>query len=363
LGKTNKIRGGYYIKARKIMESEIAHASPVTREVFDHLIHQANFADSKKFKRGQWFGTFDHIAEGLHWYEGFRKTKYSTKQIRSAIDFLKDKNVIATKKSFRGLVITINKYNEYQDPKNYSNMGVPTVYATEGTMEVMPEVTTEGSHLSSVNEPMAVTTEGTMEGTTEGTFRAESGQTTLKEDNKNTIKKETINKKEIVNLMKKLDVIFFNHHVQLGVYSHLVEKAVIGIGGQSRVAKTIDFYLDKVGKGSVEKKYIYKHPKNFWTEGIFAIHNEMYQKETVVAKAETVTKYCIECHQSTEFKKGEALNTCPKCGEGDLFNKRMYNHERSVRGQLPEPEEQTEEQVWESKKLIDSLVESFQTPK
>ncbi len=335
MGIKNKIRGGYYIKARKIMESDIAHASPVTREVFDHLIHRSNFADSKKFRRGQWFGTYEHIAEGLHWYEGFRKTKYSTKQIRSAIDFLRDREMIRTKKSFRGLVITINKYNAYQDPKNYSNMGVPTGNAMGGSTEGSTEGTTEGSHLSRVNEPMAVTTEGTTAVTTEGTIRTQSGQTTLEEDNKNTHKKEKINKEEIHLLMKKLDEIFFNHSIQLGVYSHLVEKAVMTVGGHGRVGEAIDFYLDKVGKGEVDKKFIYKHPKNFWTDGIYAIHNEMFQKETVIAKSETITMYCIECHEKTEYKKGKAEKICPKCNEGDLFNKLLYENELAIRNPQP----------------------------
>ncbi len=324
------------------MESDIAHASPVTREVFDHLLIKANFADSRKFKRGQWFGTYEHIAEGLHWYEGFRKTKYSTKQIRSAIDFLKVKDMIDTRKSFRGLVITINNYNEYQDPKNYSNMGVPTGNAMEGSTEGSTEGTMEGTHLSKRKEPMAVTTEVTMEVTPEGTIRTQPGQTTLEEYSKNTHKKEKIKREDIIFLMKKLENIFFNHSVQLSVYGHLVEKAVMKVGSIDRVSDTIDFYLDKVSTGGVDKKYIYKHPKNFWMTGIDAIHNELFQKEGVLKKKDDVTRYCIECDEPTTFKKSEDLTICPICNEGDLFTKALYDNEKRIRN--PQSEVVTEQE-------------------
>ena len=329
------------------MESDIAHASPVTREVFDHLLIKSNFADSKKFKRGQWFGTFDHIAEGLHWYEGFRKTKYTNKQIRSAIDFLKDKEMIRTRKSFRGLVITISKYNDYQDPSNYTStgnaMGNAMAVTMEGTPEGTTEGTTEGTHLSTVKELTEVTAEGVLEVTPEVltavTIGAHSGHTTLEEDNKNTLKKVKINKADIIELMKKLDNIFYNHHVQLGVYKGAVEKAVYKVGSVERVSDIIEFYLDKVKAGEVDKKFIYRHPKNFWDTGIEVINNEMHQKKSVATIKKTSKKmYCIECHKESDHENGSTDTLCPICSNGEIFTKRMYEHEKSVRN--PQPQKQ-----------------------
>ena len=345
------------------MESDIAHASPVTREVFDHLLIKANFADSKKFKRGQWFGTFEHIAEGLHWYEGFRKTKYSTKQIRSAIDFLKDREMIRTRKSFRGLVITISKYNDYQDPSNYTNTGNSMVDAMEVTTEVTTEVTPEGTYLSSVNESTEGTMEGTMAVTTVGTTRADSGHTTLEEDNKNTLKKEKINRTDIIKLMTKLESIFYNHHVQLSVYKRAVEKAVRKVGGVEELSDVIDFYLDKVKTGEVDKKFVYKHPKNFWATGIETIHNEMYQKKGVATIKETTKKmYCIECHEVSEFEKDSTNTLCPICNNGEVFTKRMYEHEKSVRNPQPQKEIPTVDNDLENDKhyqVVQSYLKGF----
>ena len=46
----DKIQGGYYIKARKIQESEIAHAPPHVREIWDWLLWDANWKDNGKLK-------------------------------------------------------------------------------------------------------------------------------------------------------------------------------------------------------------------------------------------------------------------------------------------------------------------------
>ena len=42
-----KIKGGYYIKARQIQDSEIAHSPPHFREIWDWLIKEANHKDKK----------------------------------------------------------------------------------------------------------------------------------------------------------------------------------------------------------------------------------------------------------------------------------------------------------------------------
>jgi len=113
------IRGGYYIKARKIQESEIAHAPPHVREIWDWLIKEANHENTGKFKRGETIRSLRDIQEGLCWYVGYRKESYSKSKCEMAMKWLRKRGMIKTAKTTRGMIITICNYDIYQDPKCY----------------------------------------------------------------------------------------------------------------------------------------------------------------------------------------------------------------------------------------------------
>jgi len=121
--KTAKIEGGYYIKARRIQESEIAHAPPHVREIWDWFIKEANHKDIKQhgqiFNRGQCVRSYKDIQNGLSWYVGFRKMTYSKNDCETAMNWLRKHTMIHTKKTTRGMIVTICNYNLYQNPKNY----------------------------------------------------------------------------------------------------------------------------------------------------------------------------------------------------------------------------------------------------
>lgn len=116
-----KIKGGYYIKARKIQESDIAFAPPHVREIWDWLLKEANHADNGKIKRGQTVRTYKDIQEGLHWMVGYRKETYKKWQCEIAMKYLTKQQMITTTKTTRGLIITICNYDIYQNPKNYES--------------------------------------------------------------------------------------------------------------------------------------------------------------------------------------------------------------------------------------------------
>lgn len=74
--------------------------------------------------RGQIYTTYDKIAEGLHWFENRKKCQYSHRQIKKALEFFRSEGMVITEKQPRGVIITICKYNEYQDWRNYlKNLG------------------------------------------------------------------------------------------------------------------------------------------------------------------------------------------------------------------------------------------------
>ncbi len=128
------IFGGYYMKARKIQESKIAHSAPATREIWDWLLMKANHTPRKSsgrlIQRGQLFCTYKDIINGLHWYRGYAKEYYTKSQCENAMKFLKKEGMITARKSTRGLVITIENYNYYQNADNYTKTTSNTVNAT-----------------------------------------------------------------------------------------------------------------------------------------------------------------------------------------------------------------------------------------
>lgn len=124
------IDGGYYIKARKIQESEIANAPPHVREIWDWLIKEANHRNNGKFKRGQTMRSLRDIQDGLKWYVGYRKMTYSKSNCEMAMNWLRKRGMIETAKTTRGMIITILNYDTYQNPKNYESNNENATKAT-----------------------------------------------------------------------------------------------------------------------------------------------------------------------------------------------------------------------------------------
>jgi len=128
------IKGGYYIKARKIQESIIAHAPPHVREIWDWLLREANHGDNKysgfKIERGQLFREYKDIRDGLSWFVGWRKETYNENHVKKAMKFLREHQMITTKKELGGVLITICNYDVYQNPKNYERTNERTNEST-----------------------------------------------------------------------------------------------------------------------------------------------------------------------------------------------------------------------------------------
>lgn len=119
------IQGGYYLKARKIQESEIAHAPPHIREVWDHLLmvanHKGKTVHGRYIKRGQTFRSYKEIQDALHWMVGFRRESYTQAQLETSMKYLRKHEMITTVRTTRGLIITILNYDTFQNPRNYEN--------------------------------------------------------------------------------------------------------------------------------------------------------------------------------------------------------------------------------------------------
>lgn len=114
-----KIKGGYYIKAKKIQESDIAHAPPHVREIWDWLLLRTNWKDTDVCKRGELLTSYDQIRDGLHWMVGWRKMTYSKWDCEKAMKVLLKATMVATRKTTRGMFITVLNYDKYQNIENY----------------------------------------------------------------------------------------------------------------------------------------------------------------------------------------------------------------------------------------------------
>jgi len=124
------ITAGYYIKARKIQESKIAHAPPHVREIWDWFLMQANHKDRKVggtvIKRGQVFTSYEEIRNALHWMVGWDKRRYKKSHLETTMKWLRKHAMVTTRKTTRGMLITIVNYDFYQNPENYKATGKST---------------------------------------------------------------------------------------------------------------------------------------------------------------------------------------------------------------------------------------------
>jgi hypothetical protein len=117
------IPGGYYLKARSIMNSNIMNAPPCTRELWDYILLKACYSERKAkgitLKRGQLLTSIGEIIEALSWQIGYRRESYSRDQMNTAMKTLRSLLMITSTKTLSGMVITICNYDYYQDFKNY----------------------------------------------------------------------------------------------------------------------------------------------------------------------------------------------------------------------------------------------------
>lgn len=106
---------GFILLHRSMVDWEWYTDSNTSR-LFFHLLLKANWEDKMwqgmEIKRGQLFTSLDSLADGI----------VATKmQIRVALNKLKSTREVNTITTRKGLLVTICKYEHYQDIKNFGN--------------------------------------------------------------------------------------------------------------------------------------------------------------------------------------------------------------------------------------------------
>lgn len=100
-------KGGFVKWSRQTTESDIFFwRPPVWFKIWFYIVVHVNFADTKQFKRGEGFFTYDQLRD---------RNKATRNQVKSAISWLRGSNMIATRRTTRGVFITVLNYAKFQD--------------------------------------------------------------------------------------------------------------------------------------------------------------------------------------------------------------------------------------------------------
>lgn len=128
---------GYIKLSRRLLSSDVWFKPPLYLKVWIYLLHQAAFKPYNGLARGQLVTSIPKIQEALSYKEGAITRKPSYEEIRSVIRYMRkkpiksalptrdphgdprrdpdEKPMISTRKITGGLLVTIEKYSEYQD--------------------------------------------------------------------------------------------------------------------------------------------------------------------------------------------------------------------------------------------------------
>lgn len=116
-----KIPGGCVLLSRKALDSDLMDQSPLVVKLWVWILLKANWRDREQLKRGQLVTTIAEMQEAMSHYSGWRKIVPTKDELRSAYGALSKATRIATRKTTRGMVITVINYGTYQDISAYAS--------------------------------------------------------------------------------------------------------------------------------------------------------------------------------------------------------------------------------------------------
>lgn len=113
------ITGGYILVARKTLESDLMNQSPLTIKLWTWFLLKANWKAHGPIDRGELLTTVSEMQEAMSHCAGWRKITPTKDEIRSCYEALRKATRVVTRKTTRGMVVSVLNYETYQDPKNY----------------------------------------------------------------------------------------------------------------------------------------------------------------------------------------------------------------------------------------------------
>jgi hypothetical protein len=117
--------GGCILIARKMLDSDLMDESPLVVKLWVWLLLKAFWKDCDQLKRGQLITTISEMQEATSFYSGWRKITPTKDEIRSAYGALTKATRITTRRTTRGMVITVVNYDAYQNTLAYASHTEP----------------------------------------------------------------------------------------------------------------------------------------------------------------------------------------------------------------------------------------------
>lgn len=107
------MRTGYTMWARQTIDSDVFFNKPDKWfKIWFYIVNRVNFTATDKYKRGECFVSTNEICEA---------TKATQDQVKKFLVWAREKSMLSTKRSTRGMYITVIKYNVYQDTEHYKS--------------------------------------------------------------------------------------------------------------------------------------------------------------------------------------------------------------------------------------------------
>lgn len=116
---TSPIPGGYILVARKLFESEMMGKPPLYFKLWGWMLARAMWKDGDKLKRGQLVTSIAEMQQAMSYRIGWRREVPTKDEIRSAYEAFVRAEMISTRKTTRGMVVTVLNYKLYQNPESY----------------------------------------------------------------------------------------------------------------------------------------------------------------------------------------------------------------------------------------------------
>lgn len=116
-----KIPGGCVLLSRKTLDSDLMDQSPLVVKLWTWILLKAFWKDGDKLKRGQLLTTIAEMQEAMSHFAGWRKIMPTKDEIRTAYEALSKATRITTRKTTRGMVISVINYDTYQDISAYAS--------------------------------------------------------------------------------------------------------------------------------------------------------------------------------------------------------------------------------------------------
>jgi hypothetical protein len=102
-----------------MLDSDIMNQSPLVLKLWLWFLMKANWKDRDQLKRGEFVTTIAEMQEAMSHFAGWRKITPTRDQIRSAYEGLAYTTRITTRKTTRGMIISIINYSTYQNTLSY----------------------------------------------------------------------------------------------------------------------------------------------------------------------------------------------------------------------------------------------------